>query len=305
MDWVWNHSRSKGVGRLVLLTLADKARTTAGDCKAYGSLRFLQQRANCTREAVIDALPVLYKLGELELVEGEKGRYGAMVYRLPKAVGYTRSAEPEPEIGRLTRPIGEDDRSAHPTDSTDEIGRLTRPGVVGSPDRFEGESVGSPDHTTSPPPRSTTSSTTDPSASQAPGGGGARYAAEAEFLENLPHPWGAGRPVARRLAPQLAEAITTQGWQLDDALMRQLTRNPNGINNYAAVLPKRIAELPKNPTTRTQPRASPLPARQLPPWCEDLDCDEDTRQRTWRDEKGFVFTGPCHCHPDHEREPAA
>lgn len=51
--------------------------------------------------------------------------------------------------------------------------------------------------------------------------------------------------------------------------------------------------------------APPAPVRPLPPWCEDLDCDEDTRLRTWRDEQGFAYTGPCHCHPDNQKDTAA
>jgi hypothetical protein len=289
MDWVWAKSKSKGVGRLVMLALADKAKPAAGECKAYGSLSFLQQRANCTREAVTDAITALGKLGELAPVEGEKGPYGAAVYRLPKAIGHVR-----PEANR----------SAHPTDSESAIGRLTRPGVVGSPDQSERESVGSPDHTTNLPPKTTTSAPSGPSASTASKGGGGGPQQEAEaFLQSLPEPWTAGRKTARDLAPLLVEAITEQGWQLNAALIKKLTENPGGIGNYASVLKKRIADLPKRPTTKT--RDSPTqPARPLPPWCEDIDCDEETRLRHGT-VNGFPYSGPCHCHPDHQEDTAA
>lgn len=290
MDWVWTKSKSKGVGRLVLLALADKAKPATGECKAYGSLSFLQQRANCTREAVTDAITVLGKLGELEPVEGEKGPYGAAVYRLPRAVGHIR-----PEANR----------SAHPTDSDSAIGRLTRPGVVGSPDRLNAESVGSPDHTTNLPPKTTTSEPSAPPATPAAkGGGGGSQQQEAEtFLAELPAPWTAGRRTARQLAQLLLEVTAEQGWRLDQELVTKLTANPGGVSNYNSVLRARIEDLPKRPTHKT--RDSPRPAvRPMPKWCEDIDCDEETRLRHGT-VNGFPYSGPCHCHPDHQEDTAA
>lgn len=253
MDWVWNHSRSKGVGRMVMLALADKALPSATECKAYGSLTFLQGRANCTREAVTAALPVLHQLGELEVVEGEKGPYGASVYRLPKAIGHVRAT-----YERRTN------RSAHPTDTDSGIGRLTRPGVVGSPDQSNGESVGSADPNTTTSPKTTTSAPAAPSASpDTEGGGGGQQQDQQRaegFLQSLPSPWTAGPVDARRLAPLLLERIASQGWDLDDDLVRELTKNPGGVQRFDAVLPRRIANLVKRPTakTRDSPTMHPL-----------------------------------------------
>lgn len=239
MDWVWNHSRAKGVGRLVLLALADKAMPAPGDCKAYGSLSFLQQRANCTREAVTDAIAALRKLGELEPVEGEKGPYGAAVYRLPKAIGHAR-----PDANR----------SAHPTDSPTSIGRLTRPGVVGSPDQSEAQSVGSPDHNTTTPPRTTTSA---PPATPGGGGGDASLDNAEAFLGALPGRWRCGRTTATKLAPLLLEAAQAQGWDLDDALAVELTQDRGPVQTYIGTLTFRIGDLAKKPTVNI--RASPGP----------------------------------------------
>jgi hypothetical protein len=296
MDWVWDHSRSKGVGRMVMLALADKALPSDTECKAYGSLTFLQKRANCTREAVTAALSVLLALGELEVVEGEKGPYGASVYRLPKAIGHAR-----------LRSFERSNRSAHPTDSSSTSGRLSRPGVVGSPDQSGAESVGSPDPNTTTPPRTTTSAPTDPPAPPSPsGGGGGDQQQEAEgFLQSLPPPWTAGPVDARKLAPLLLERTEAQGWDLDPALAAELTKNPGGIERYASVLPRRIANLVKKPTghkpTGHQSRASPA----LPPWCEDPDCDRATRYRTTEDDNGYPLATPCRaCHPDHAKEAA-
>ncbi|MFC1418558.1 hypothetical protein [Streptacidiphilus cavernicola] len=291
MDWVWNHSRSKGVGRMVMLALADKALPSATECKAYGSLTFLQGRANCTREAVTAALPVLHQLGELEVVEGEKGPYGASVYRLPKAIGHVRAT-----YERRTN------RSAHPTDTDSAIGRLARPGVVGSPDQSDGESVGPPDPNTTTSPKTTTSAPAAPSASSDIEGGGGGQQQEAErFLQSLPGPWAAGRATASKLAPLLLERIAQQGWDLNDALAAELTKNPGGISSFRAVLPGRIDDLAKKPTTRT--RDSPT-ARPMPPWCQDEDCDEETRYR-FTTVMDLPASGPCYCHPDHYQNGAA
>jgi hypothetical protein len=119
MDWVWSHSHSKGVARLVLLAIADKS--TGPACKAYAGLTFLQDRSNAGRSTVIAALRELADSGELEIVDGEKGRHGAAVYRLPKALGHVQHGAdgphgsvqklhqsgrgPKPRIGAVSAPI--------------------------------------------------------------------------------------------------------------------------------------------------------------------------------------------------------
>ncbi|MFE7638327.1 helix-turn-helix domain-containing protein [Kitasatospora sp. NPDC057518] len=70
----------------MLLALAERAGTA---CVAFGSTRTLAVRANASERAVSDAIKAAIRLGELELVEGRRGPYGARVYRLPKAVGWT------------------------------------------------------------------------------------------------------------------------------------------------------------------------------------------------------------------------
>jgi len=88
-----------------------------------------------------------------------------------------------------------------------------------------------------------------------------------EFLQDLPDPWSAGRATARKLAPELIEAITQQGWQLDDKLVKQLTGNAEGIKRYPSVLAKRIADLPRRGRSGTsgaaQDRCPDHPARYL------------------------------------------
>lgn len=88
-DWVWGFSQSKGAARLVLLAIADRAR--GRELTAYASLTQLQQLANAgSRQTVVTAVQALIDLGELEIVEGATGPYGATVYRLPKALGHVR-----------------------------------------------------------------------------------------------------------------------------------------------------------------------------------------------------------------------
>jgi hypothetical protein len=65
------------------------------------------------------------------------------------------------------------------------------------------------------------------------------------FLQDLPDPWRAGRATAKKLAPELADAVEEQGWSLDMDLVRKLTEMPDGIKSYPSVLAKRIADLPR------------------------------------------------------------
>jgi hypothetical protein len=85
--------------------------------------------------------------------------------------------------------------------------------------------------------------------------------AAVDFLLNLPAPWTVGRVTAKALAPDLIEAITEQGWHLDETLAVKLTENPQGINNHRSVLRIRIGDLPK------APRDAPRKGSNLPAWC--------------------------------------
>jgi hypothetical protein len=86
--------------------------------------------------------------------------------------------------------------------------------------------------------------------------------AAVDFLMNLPAPWSLGRVTAKGMAPLLLEAITEQGWRLDDDLITKLTENPNGVHRPAAVLRIRISDLPKAPQ-----RSTAKPGPRLPRWC--------------------------------------
>ncbi|MGW2671950.1 hypothetical protein ACWC5F_28355 [Streptomyces sp. NPDC001272] len=89
MDWVWNHSSSRGLGRMVLLAIADKC--VDAKCTAYAGTTMLLQRTNATRSGLRAAIDNLIEMGELAIKEDDKGPRGETVYRLPLAVDHERS----------------------------------------------------------------------------------------------------------------------------------------------------------------------------------------------------------------------
>ncbi|MFF6787399.1 hypothetical protein [Streptomyces sp. NPDC012510] len=82
-----------------------------------------------------------------------------------------------------------------------------------------------------------------------------RHQAAADFLQQLPTPWGLGPVQAHRLAPELLEHCDRTGRRLDGRLRRHLTAHPEGIRAHAAVLTTRIRSLrapgaPRTPAPR-------------------------------------------------------
>lgn len=113
MYWVWNHSRSKGTGRHVMLACANWI--TGPDCTVRASTAELVQFSNAARSSVIKAVDALVKSGELQLIEEARGTRPAL-YKIPGAVGYSR-----PERGSRgpkTGPLGESQQSGNETSST-------------------------------------------------------------------------------------------------------------------------------------------------------------------------------------------
>lgn len=118
--------------------------------------------------------------------------------------------------------------------------------------------VGHPPHppeeveTSSPYPLTNTSGITAPSAREEGEGTSASntstdeaVAAAEHFLQELPRPWTAGRVTAKKLAPLLAVTAADQGWELDAALVAELTQNPDGVKRFPATLKSRIEDLPR------------------------------------------------------------
>lgn len=139
--------------------------------------------------------------------------------------------------------------------------------------------VGHPPHppeeveTSSPYPLTNTSGHTAPSAREEGEGQHAAdrttdeaVAAAEHFLQELPRPWTAGRVTAKKLAPLLAMVAVDQGWELDDELVAELTKNPEGVKRFPATLKARIEDLPRRvgrrqgvPPQRAEGRYSDLP----------------------------------------------
>lgn len=288
-DWVWNHSKSKGTARLVLLAIADKA--YGKGCTAYAGTTMLVQRSNAARSSVVAAVDKLIESGELAVVAGQQGPRGETVYTLPKARRHRRST---PEGGPESGPVQNPDRSENRTG--------TESGPGGSENRTgrgpdSGPHNGKNTNTYLPPtvvPDSTTPH--EPAGAEQDDA----LTAAAEFLMNLPAPWAVGRVTAKANAPLLLEAVTEQGWQLDEQLAAKLTENPNGVNNYRSVLRIRIGDLPKAPEQAT-PKGS-----RLPPWCGE--CGDGNPAAEFN-AKFRLETGskkPCpDCHPSNHTATAA
>lgn len=117
----------------------------------------------------------------------------------------------------------------------------------------------------------------------------------AAFLEQLPHPWTIGPVTAKAMAPDLLQAIDSQGWDLDDELTAKLTENPDGIRSYPPILRRRIGDLPK------RIRKPPHVPSQLPPWCGE--CADGNRVAAQQGHLRKLYDAngngrPCpKCHP--------
>jgi hypothetical protein len=105
MYWVWNHSRSKGTGRHVMLAVAN--RITGTDGTARVSTAELVRFSNAARSSVITAIDALVKSGELHLLEEGRGTRAAL-YKIPGSVDYARpdSIARGPKTGPLDETEG-------------------------------------------------------------------------------------------------------------------------------------------------------------------------------------------------------
>lgn len=77
MAWVWEHSRSRGNERLVLLAIADCANDQGES--AYPSLVTLTRKAAVSRSTVLRSIEALVALGELR-VDTAASKYGTNEY---------------------------------------------------------------------------------------------------------------------------------------------------------------------------------------------------------------------------------
>lgn len=105
MDWVWQHSRSRGNPRMVLLAVADKAPDL--DVTTRMGMTELRARLNASRSVVQAAVDKALASGELVEVEAAVGSR-ASLYQLPHAIGYVRQtrAARGPKSGPVARDGG-------------------------------------------------------------------------------------------------------------------------------------------------------------------------------------------------------
>ncbi|BDH07168.1 helix-turn-helix domain-containing protein [Streptomyces seoulensis] len=94
-EWVWEHSASKGVSRLVLLSIAD--RVPDEQCVSWASLSSLAKRTRASVSTVREALVRLKEADELEELDDLVGPQRSTVYRLPLAAKALALAEAEEE----------------------------------------------------------------------------------------------------------------------------------------------------------------------------------------------------------------
>ncbi|MFF3640430.1 helix-turn-helix domain-containing protein [Streptomyces sp. NPDC002564] len=84
--WAWESSTSKGVARLVLLSIAD--RIPDAQCVAYASVTDLMERTRASRNAVRTSLALLVDAGELEICDEYEGPQHSTVYRMPRPAAW-------------------------------------------------------------------------------------------------------------------------------------------------------------------------------------------------------------------------
>lgn len=103
LNTVFANSKSEGLSRLVLLSIADRADSEG---RAYCGAKDLCRRTNSERRSVFRALKNLQKIGELK-VEPTKGIRGCNRYRITLNQWHTVTSGNESLVasGHLTRDI--------------------------------------------------------------------------------------------------------------------------------------------------------------------------------------------------------
>lgn len=306
----WQDAGLTAGERADLLVLAENANDQSRETFGPVHEEYILKRAGKKAAAWRVAIAALKRKGVLEYatqdgreLSGRPGQHA--VYRIPVLC-------PDPPHdgykGMCTRPERVSSQLTHTESNANRMGEPSANPSTGMGYPTATERV-SPDLTPTPPSPSTTSSST-PAPSAGPsrvlegGGGGSpagndKHHEAVAFLRALPAPWTAGKATAERLAPLLLEQTADNGWHLDDQLTAKLTENPGGINNYPAVLRRRLEDLPRRDVPRPRSAGS---SSSLPPWCEkcgdgNKSARSEARYRVFIDDNGFAKKCPA-CHPD-------
>lgn len=82
MSWVFDHSESRGLDRLVLLVIANRVNEKAhdGDAFCWPTQAVIANEAKCSERSVRRSLDELKKIGELEVVH--QGQHHPNLYRM-------------------------------------------------------------------------------------------------------------------------------------------------------------------------------------------------------------------------------
>lgn len=135
--WVWQHSRTKGVARLVLLALALEA---ADDGTVRMGTAALMRLANAGKCAIVGAITAAVDAGELEIVTPGAGKR-ATLYRLPGVTASgpvsgplkTRSGPVSGPLAIPEPPLRSGERTASASRSGERTASPTRSGPVSGP----------------------------------------------------------------------------------------------------------------------------------------------------------------------------
>jgi len=147
MTWVWENSKSRHGGRLVLLAIADAANA---DGVAYPSNAELRQKAGLSERAVQSAVADLTASGELE-VRYNEGPKGCNLYRVTMGRGTCAPAESAPSPQILRGPAA---GSESPQATAGTPAESAPPqNLPGSGEHGESPQVGGPGNAGSAPPQ--------------------------------------------------------------------------------------------------------------------------------------------------------
>lgn len=228
LDWSITIEVSTPIERLVLMLLANRADQ---NLSCYPSIRKLVSESSAARSTVLKALRKLEDDGLVVRVAQyhESGARRSNRYVLNHPDATPRP--PGPDVGLP--------RSA------------TTTGAVRSPEEDRPSAV---------PPRVHGTDSLNPS------GEPSSEPSSAFVLESLPTPWRVTGRDARKLSPAI-EAAFAAGWT-SQTLVAHLSSRPEGVRYPAAVLARRLTELPAPP---------PFSVGQKAPWCGEC---EDPLSRT-------------------------
>ncbi|MEU3341819.1 hypothetical protein [Streptomyces sp. NPDC006668] len=233
------------------------------------------------RDAVRASFRGLIEAGFIRRIQSnEKGKFGKAEYELFQHPSYNpartvpaASEATKPQVTPKTgmpspaRPAETGKAAGHTADG------IPGAGIHGDGDPGDGNGDKAAGHTADgnavpgyaappTPPRKEEEDSSSPNPSAATAGAvasvdPARVAAAAELLAGLPGKWACGRRTVGELAPLLAEAAVSQGWEIGRALATHLTRSTRRRGEPKAVLRERIEDLPRYAALRAVSPAAP------------------------------------------------